>query len=139
MARNRRGGPGELGGASGGPAPALGVGHTPTPLSVWLSRVTGGSARTGPRPTPRTCVCVQEDGLGPFAVKRPQVFVAADINLWNVLLFGLERVVNDAVSDTSACQCLIDSTFWLLTKQEQCSEISRALLALLNCAPITCV
>lgn len=59
--------------------------------------------------------------------------------LWNLLLFGVERLCGDVVTDAPGCHCYIDSTFWLLTKPEQCAELTHILLELLHCQTIVCV
>jgi hypothetical protein len=77
-------------------------------------------------------------------VDAPLYFFGADekhhtTGLWNLLVFGLERVLFDLATDNLSCHCMIDSTFWLLTKQEQASETARLMLALLLGNETKCV
>lgn len=58
-------------------------------------------------------------------------------SVWNLLVFGLERLAADIASDAMNCHCVIDSAFWLLTKQEKCVEVCKLAIALLNCSHIT--
>ena len=69
----------------------------------------------------------------------PAVFNCVDDCLWNILIYGMERVCDDIANDCATCSCVIDSAFWLLTKPEQCSEACRLFIHLLTGVNIVCV
>jgi hypothetical protein len=75
-------------------------------------------------------VVVQVGGV--FPQTPPLCFKCADDSLWNILIYGMERVCDDIASDCVSCHCIIDSAFWLLTKQEQCAEACRLFMHLLT-------
>jgi hypothetical protein len=80
----------------------------------------------------RLCVVVHQDEGSPFVPTAPLVFTCEDDSLWNILIYGMERVCDDIANDCVTCSCVIDSAFWLLTKPEQCSEACRLFIHLLT-------
>ena len=74
---------------------------------------------------------MQDEG-SPYAPTAPVEFHCEDDSLWNILIYGMERVCDDIANDCVTCSCVIDSAFWLLTKPEQCSEACRLFIHLLT-------
>jgi hypothetical protein len=94
-----------------------------------------------PRPSPPCHVysaSLQDEG-SPFLPIAAIDFDCADDSLWNILIYGMERVCDDIANDCVTCNCIVDSAFCLLTKPEQCSEACRLFVQLLTGVPIRCV
>lgn len=61
------------------------------------------------------------------------------MGLWNLLVFGMERVLLDLGTESISRSGMSETTFSLLIPKEQAAESAKLLLALLMCHDVKCV